>query len=776
MQGGGPHGPEEPLPRLVGILPVSAASSARVAGLVPAAAAFFLSGASALVYQVAWQRILALHTGVGLYSVAVIVAAFMVGLGLGSHLGGVASERTSPGRALVVFGLLELGIAAFGILSGPLFYDFLYLKHLWLYTPAWRGALLHTLSLVVPTTLMGMSLPFLTRALVHEVPTASRTIGLLYGVNVLGASVGALLAPWLFIRHYGIRAAILGAAAGNLLAGLGALGMALLARRRSLSGPLGAVPAPSSGTQDRPDLAEPPAKLATWVVLYALSGFCALSLEMLWFRILEVALKSTAFTFGTLLFVYLLGSGLGSVLGALVSRRVRRPLEAFLLSQCALLAYSAGILWLLTTLPADGPLIRPFVDYWGGRLSYNIGGRLRWDLIFKLYVLQPFLLFGIPTILMGSSFTFLHRSVQDDPATSGRKVGLLQAANIAGCVAGSLLVGVALLSWLGTAGSLRLLLLLGLAFAATGLVRSGRRGLFVTAGAVLLALLLGFPSQEALWRRFHGFRDATALIEEDATGVAAISRISRFRWAVWTGGRHHSTLPFGNIHTALGALPGLIHAAPQTAAVIGLGSGDTAWASGCRVDATRSVTVFEICAPQRVLLRRFADSPDTFRKLNLFLEDPRVAVVVADGRNALARDDRSYDVIEMDALWPTSPYAGNLYSLEFYSLCARRLNRGGLMCSWSPSRRVYATFSRVFPHVVEFLGGQVVVGSKEAIAWEPEVWEGRLASESLRQYLGGDRASEVLGILRTARPGTPQPSLEETTNRDLRPRDEFNAP
>ncbi len=742
--------------------------------LLPAGVAFFMSGASALVYQVAWQRILALHSGVGLYSVAMIVAAFMVGLGLGSHWGGVFSQRLSPSRALTAFAGLELGIAAFGALSGPLFYDVLYLKGLWLYTPAWRAGLLHFLSLVLPTGLMGMSLPLLTRALVREAPTASRTIGFLYGINVLGASLGALLAPWLFMRHYGVRAAILAAACGNLLAGLGALSIAALARRRGRAAALGTEPPQASYV--RPDLAEPPAGFSTWLGLYALSGFCALSLEMLWFRLLEVALKSSAFTFGTLLFIYLLGSALGSLVGALVSRRIRRPLEAFLLAQCVLLLYSAGILWLLTVLPSDTPVLRFFFDYWSGRLSYNIGGRLRWPLIFKLYVFQPFVLFGLPTVLMGFSFTFLHRAVQDDPATSGRKVGLLQAANIAGCVAGSLLVGLALLSWLGTAGTMRLLLLLGLLFAGLGFARAHRRPVFAAAAVLLVGMGAAFPGQDALWRRFHGFLEGPAFIEEDATGVAALSRLDRFRWAVWTTGRHHSTLPFGNIHTALGALPGLLHPAPQEAAVIGLGSGDTAWASGARVDAMRSVTVFEICAPQRVLLRRFAESPDSFRKLSQFLEDPRVHIVVADGRNALAREDRRYDMIEMDALWPTSPYAGNLYSLEFYSLCASRLRKGGLMCSWSPSRRVHATFAQAFPYLVEFLGGQVLVGSNDPIAFDLAGWEARLAREEVANYLGRDRAAEVLAILRTARPGNPPPALEADTNRDLRPRDEFNSP
>src|SRR5687767_8304170 len=146
---------------------------------------FFFSGAAALVYQVSWQRILALQSGVGIYSIAMIVGAFMAGLGAGSHLGGVFSGRVSPRRALRVFLGIEVGIAAFGAASCWLYYDFLYTRHAPLYGDPWRAALLHFGGLLLPTLLMGMSLPFLVRAVVVEAQGASRLVGYLYGVNVL---------------------------------------------------------------------------------------------------------------------------------------------------------------------------------------------------------------------------------------------------------------------------------------------------------------------------------------------------------------------------------------------------------------------------------------------------------------------------------------------------------------------------------------------------------------------------------------------------------------
>ena len=128
---------------------------------------FLLSGAAALVYQVAWQRLLALHSGFGLYSVAMIVAAFMAGLGIGSQLGGRLSTRLGGRRALIAFAGLELAIGAFGAASTYLYYDWLYPHAVHLASPSWQGGILHLAALLPPTVLMGMSLPFLVLSLIH---------------------------------------------------------------------------------------------------------------------------------------------------------------------------------------------------------------------------------------------------------------------------------------------------------------------------------------------------------------------------------------------------------------------------------------------------------------------------------------------------------------------------------------------------------------------------------------------------------------------------------
>lgn len=723
---------------------------------------FVLSGFAALVYQVAWQRILALHSGVGLYSITMIVAAFMAGLGVGSLAGGVLSGGVGGMRALRVFAALELAIGVFGAVSPILYYDWLYAVASTLPSPSWRGGLLHFVALLPPTALMGMSLPFLVRATVVEVSGAGRTIGWLYGFNLVGAALGAAGGTWVLVPLWGIRGAVMAAAAANLAAGAGAL---WLARRTDAAAP--------AGTHNPGGTAEDPGgrPFALWMSLYALSGFTALSLEILWFRLVDVAVKSTAFTFGTVLGIYLLGNAVGCLYAASRVRRLARPLWVFLALQCGLLVYSAAVVVLVTTSSRGALSIAWFVDYWGQYAFFPLGRR--WDpgTVVRLYVVLPIVLFGLPTALMGFAFPVLQRAVHDDPQTSGHKVGLLQAANIAGCTAGSLLVGLWGLRALGTTGAFRLLLGCGLVFAGIGLRHYGRA--FAIPAGALAALLFVFPGQDALWGRLHGVSGRSVfIIREDATGVAAVTpetgRAGR-RWRLSINGKGNSWFPYGGVHTLLGAAPAIVHPAPLDIAVIGLGSGNTAWAAACR-ETTRSVTVFELSAPQPELLKRLAEW-DVLPDLQRLLEDPRVLVVVADGRKALAANRIQYDLIEADAIWPESAYSGNLYSVEFFAMCAKRLKPGGIMCTWAPTARVRWTFQRVFSHVLAVGGGDILIGSQHPFPLGSPAWMARLRQASA--YLGSNQVEDLIEDLKTATLLPSAPSSQQAPNRDLFPRDEF---
>ena len=191
---------------------------------------FFGSGFAALVYQVVWQRLLVIFSGSDIQSTTIIVAAFMAGLGCGSVVGGRVADRLSPTAGLTAFAVAELAIAAFGVVSAPLYYDVLYqrLGHL-----TWgledRAAILF-LSLLWPTFFMGVSLPLLARALTTTLERAAVVAGTLYGWNTLGAAFGAFVTTWWLLPLYGLERCLHMGATLNLLAAAVAMPLAFRLR------------------------------------------------------------------------------------------------------------------------------------------------------------------------------------------------------------------------------------------------------------------------------------------------------------------------------------------------------------------------------------------------------------------------------------------------------------------------------------------------------------------------------------------------------------------
>jgi hypothetical protein len=219
-----------------------------------------------------------------------------------------------------------------------------------------------------------------------------------------------------------------------------------------------------------------------------------------------------------------------------------------------------------------------------------------------------------------------------------------------------------------------------------------------------------------------------------------------------------------------------VHPHPRDVAIIGLGSGDTAYSAAFRPETAR-VTCIEIVRPQRATLHELA-ARDPYDGLRALLEDPRVEHVFGDGRAFLMRTDRSFDIIEADALRPNSAYAGNLYSREFFGLVKERLNPHGLAATWAPTRRVHDTFVSVFPYVVSFPG--ILLGSSSPIAVDPAAIAGRLADARVRAYF---RRAEVdiealIGSYFSPAPTIIGPDFDRRTlvdvNTDLFPKDEYD--
>ncbi|HEX6812750.1 MAG TPA: MFS transporter [Planctomycetota bacterium] len=742
---------------------------------------FFASGFAALLYQVVWQRMLTLITGLDLQATTMIVAAFMLGMGFGNLAGGHLADRLQPRRLLIVFAVAELGVAMFALASKALYIDWFY----WSLTPRVESpgllAITACLTLLVPTFCMGLTLPVLAKVVTHQVEAAAGRIAGLYGWNTLGAAAGAWLGSAYLIRGFGYEQSLWCGAALNLAAGLTAL--ALLRSTEPVAVPAAGNPAANAASADT---APAPTALTfrTWLLLYFVSGFVALGLEIVWFRLLGMMLKSTAFTFPLLLAFYLLGVGAGSLFGRPLARSSRDPMRGFLRMQAWIPLYAAASVFAMTVAIDHVALLKPARDYLAGsdgvRFVFDFGVLDSNQALF--YLGLPALLVLPPTVLMGMSFPFLQRAVQSDISRLGRRVGWLQATNILGCTVGVVLVGLVMLDRLGTPGTLAVMAVLSVAFSGPSAwnAREAARRPLRLAMALALALAGAWivPAADRLWASVHGATPEKIIHAEDGSGVAVV-RSDEGEWkrsTVFANGLGQSWIPFGWVHTWLGLMPVLLHPEPKTIAVIGLGSGDTVFSLGGRPETT-AIHCIEIMGKQVETLRTLnARAP--YGGLRSLLDDKRIIQVHGDGRRYVMQGRRQFDIIEADALRPHSAYAGSLYSREYFELLRRNLARGGFAVTWSPTERIQQTFLSVFPHVVHV--PPMYIGSNEPIVFDPDAVRTRAASDAVRSYYAragidiGPMVEELLENFRhVPRPDGPPP--DSLLNTDLFPRDELSA-
>lgn len=733
---------------------------------------FFLSGFSALLYQVIWQRLLVFYAGSDTVSISLIVTAFMTGLGLGYLVGGRLADRSSPAVNLRYFVGAELGIMAFAAFSKFILYDVLYAS-----APPFGDvpALLYGIVfgvLLVPTFLMGVSLPVLSRAFrFGDLGEQARYISLLYFVNTLGASFGALLTGFFFVRILGYDNAIWLGAAGN---GICALSAFLLGRRWL---------AQSTDAEKTNALATSPLRftpaLTGWSVQYALSGFAALSLELIWFRILETLIKSVSLTFAVLLAIYLGSMAIGTAYGTWLCRPAARRTaawreRAFLMAQTALYGYTALSIGVFVKGIGRVPSLRFLWDYFG---SYepNLNPRLA----LFIYGAVPLFMLFLPTFLMGLSFSLSQSLIQTNDHEVGRKVGWLQFINIVGSALGAWAV-----TWIGfpvfgTATLLKAIAALSLGYVVVLVVRRHWSVLPAIAVAVVLVMAVRLiPPNARFWQLLNGLDRADMfLFDENESAVSVIKMTPDLKGGtVFVNGLGQSVMPYQNddVHTLLGALPVMIHPRPEHVAVIGLGSSGTLHGVAGRPE-TRRIDCFEIASNQALVLTNYAAQVgDT--AVRAVLNDPRLRLIFRDGRYAIRNRNIYYDVIEADALRPTSAYSGNIYSREYFELIRSRLKPNGLAVTWCPTARVLNTFRAVFPYVA-YGDRLILIGSNQPINLDWAAIDQRAGSAFSKRHYGrsGMDAQALLTGYRPKLKLLSAPSAVSTEiNTDLFPRDEYS--
>lgn len=655
---------------------------------------FTVAGVPALFYQVAWQRVLSLYFGVDVYSTAVTVSSFMAGLGLGSLLGGRLADRTqNPAR---MYALVETGLAIFGASS------------LFLFSVVGRRLAGESLGVVacvsfalllVPTFLMGMTLPLMVRVMVSG-QSIGAPLARLYGLNTLGAAIGALLATYYVIGRFGLQNAV------YIAAGLNAL-LAVVVLRIAQPNPGPAETATESHSIEQPLPAAIP-------ILACLSGFIALGYEIVWYRLLTIVLHGTVYVFGTILFVYLLGIAAGSLAAR---RRLDdpNPVKRFARAQLLLNGYVIGYFVLLShgsTLPGLKHLLsasfftnfHPSPELVTGNIS-----------LFSIYSLLDIpgwsmSMMAIPAFAMGYGFPQLMRAAATSVGNAGTRVGQTYLANIIGATAGTLVVGFVFLERWGSEGTLLALAGIGLLTCLLAAVQAhGTRTELILFGILGTASILAFPSRGEVIRALHlaGFPAVEYRGHEDRSGVVALrkqkeliafSMESRVLGStrLYIDGSSHGrmedgeSVPDWGVRLAMARVP-----RPQRVLSIGLGDG-LMCATALRDDSP--VTELVIVELNEGLLKVL----ESTSRGRMIADSPKVRVVTDDGRRWLwANPEEKFDLIMMFPLHAAHAYYGNLFSEEFFQLVQSHLNPDGMLVARSVDLFSTArTLVHVFDHVV----------------------------------------------------------------------------
>jgi spermidine synthase len=693
----------------------------------------FCSGLSALVYQVLWLRMLGWVFGVTVYAASTVWATFMTGLAVGSLAAAAVGDRTR--HPLRWFGLAELAIGATALASATLLgalqrsYAAAYpsLVESFGALTAVRAAIA-VAALIVPTALMGATLPLVVRASGLRRHGPPGQLGVLYGSNALGAIAGTVAAGLYFIPERGLNSTFLAAATLNTLVGMSAIGLTFLTPRFAARPPDLGMLAPATIVEDPAALGRRHRRLL--LAVFTLSGTVSLALEVVWFRVLTLFIRPTAYGFATMLATVLAGIALGSyIVTPLLGRRLRwftgLAFVQFATAVAIVLSFNP-----LSYLGATAKRLTPVVaglmpEY----LAYPLAGSL-------LAIFPAALLMGLafPIGLHLWTTADVHRRAE---RTAGR-VGLFYALNVVGGIAGSLLGGFVLLPLLGSGPSLVLLASMmfasGLALLSSAELRTTRRWLVGAAATAAFAASVGlaadplklfladrYPGQRMLWSE-EGV-DATAAVHE--RGGELSLTVNGIHEAS-TGG----TMTF--VHRRIGHLPMALHPAASRALVIGLGGGATAGAVSTHTGV--HVDIVELSGSV-VRGARFFDAIN-----HRVLDKPNVRVRVDDGRNYLMLTGERYDVVTADIILPIWAGAGNLYSVEYFRLMRRVLRPGALVLQWVAGteqeyKLIARTFLEVFPHTTVWADGSLLVGSVEPLRLRRQDFEWKLGDRGRREAL-----------------------------------------
>ncbi len=721
----------------------------------------FLSGFAALVYEVTWTRLLSLTFGSTTLAASAVLAGFMGGMGLGAALLYRLHDRL--GSALKIYGGLEIAIAlsaaGFTLAFQPLPQLFAVVAGV-LPTGIWldlfRVAAVFLL-LLIPSALMGATYPALCLALIHTRRGLDRHLGMIYGLNTIGAAAGALTAGLVLIELFGLRHAVSIGTTINLSVGLAALALARRSGARGSESP--------ATTQDR----GLPTTLPYWLtgaVLF-ISGFTTLSYEIVWFRALRYLVGNSTYALTNILVVFLLGLGFGALLYRPVLRRVR-PERALAWSQLgiALLALAAigAEHWILSH------------PEWSAQLSI-FSATFLWQPWWKRLLINAGIAAAMmlpATLCMGLSFPVASRLFLGSLDRLGARVGGAYLLANLGSILGAVLAAVLLLPHLGTVGSTQATAVLNLGLGLLLFVWSPgpRRRLAWVAAATGAVVLAGAALPTHL--RFVGanlaYLQGDLVFEEEGDLATVQVRVNpkhpEQRGMLIDGtiiGVSRGWYPtIYSKQTLLAHLPLVLDTEIRHSLNVGLGSGSTLE----HLASYPSIETLDVVEINAAAVRgaAFFDESEVF-------QDPRVRIVVEDALHYLLRTPKTYDLIVSDGK-QNEDFSGTAKTLsqEFYQHSFQRLAEDGIFIQWVPIGMLPADFevilrtlASVFPHLEVFYDppeSVLMVASKRPLVGRQRMSEAQFAQLERKEDLERLTISGVAALL--SRWVASRPQLLET--------------
>lgn len=692
------------------------------------AACFFLSGATGLIYEVLWARLLGLVFGATTLAVSTVLAAFMGGLALGSALAGRSASRIR--RPVRAYGLLEIGIALYALAVPFLFrlVDNLYALIWRHFHPGffvfslWRFVL-SCMVLLIPTALMGATLPLLSAALVRSAGQTSTSVTRLYTRNLAGAICGSIIAGFLLLPIFGVRATIYFAAFINILIGV----VAILLDRQTKALATATDDPFTTSIDDSPGIASPVttrlSKAWFWLFCAFISGFVTISTQVAWTRMLTMIIGSSTYAFSIVVALFLLGLSGGAYV--IARKNVSARLEETVLKvELATVVSICLSLFMVNRIPAflitNG--LRFHIGSWGGLLA--------------LQIISVALLILLPAFLMGTVMPLVLVWTGTNPKNQAvRLVGRSYAVNTIGAIVGAFGAGFVLIPKFNTRFTILFAAALcaivaGLAYQPKADVRDRDLHRAVAAGLTLVLIVMLFAvaprmnlddlsvgAYDSLVRVLAKSRGAVddesgkqpgpeihqlLLYEEGPTSTVSVRRDWDITSMAINGRTNASDREDMPTQIMLGQMPLLLAPKIRNALVVGYATGVTA---GTMLQSPiESLECVEL-EPATVNGSRFFEHVN-----NHPLNDPRMHLIIDDARTYLRVIPTRYDVIVSEPSHPWVPGVANLFTREFFNLGRDRLNDDGIFVQWlqiyqlstDSLRSVLATFHETFPHVLVF--------------------------------------------------------------------------